>query len=92
MMGEAMRQSRREETVRDVLQLLDAPPREVAGLQHLSLQLQVVHEWLCLVGNSERVDKALTELDKDYNLKKGFVAWIHAAIQYIASGGDARWQ
>ena len=42
MMGEVVRQSRKEKqgkTVQGLLQLLDTPPQEVAGLQHLALML-----------------------------------------------------
>ena len=40
MMGETVRQApatKYRHTVRRILQLLDGPPREVAGLQHLTL-------------------------------------------------------
>ena len=54
MMGEVMRQCRKAQqrgTVLDLLQLLDIPPWEVAGLQHMDLLLQMVNGWLCLVGS-----------------------------------------
>ena len=58
MMGEAVRQCRKAQqrrTVLSLLRLLDAPPREVAGLQHMGLLLQMVNEWLCLVGHKGRL-------------------------------------
>ena len=85
MMGEAVRQSKRAEqrrTVLGLLQLLDTPPREVAGLQHLALLLQAVNEWLCLVGGQGRtVQRTLEQVQADYHLNERFVAWLHAAIR-----------
>ena len=66
MMGEAVRQCRKARqrgTVLGLLQLLDTPPREVAGLQHMGLLLQMVNEWLCLVGSQGRpVQKTLEQV------------------------------
>ena len=85
MMGEAVRQSKRVEqrrTVLGLLELLDAPPREVAGLQHLALLLQAVNEWLCLVGGQGRtVQRTLEQVQTDHHLKERFVAWLHATIR-----------
>ena len=65
-----------------LLQLLDTPPREVAGLQHLALLLQAVNEWLCLVGGQGRtVQRTLEQVQADYHLNERFVAWLHAAIR-----------
>ena len=68
-----------------LLQLLDTPPREVAGLQHLALLLRAVNEWLCLVGSQGRaVQRTLLQVQADYNLNERFVAWLDAAIQQKA--------
>lgn len=53
-----------------MLQLLDAQPREVAGLQHLSLLVQAVNEWLCIASIHERVViNTLKEIKRIYSLE-----------------------
>ena len=87
MMGEAVRQCKKVQqrgTVLGLLQLLDTPPREVAGLQHLGLLLQMVNEWLCLVGSQGRsVLKTLERVQAEHHLSERFVAWLHAAIRLV---------
>ena len=69
-----------------LLQLLDMPPQEVAGLQHLALLLQTVNEWLCIVGSQGRpVQRTLVQIQADYNLNERFVAWLDAAIRQTAN-------
>ena len=68
-----------------LLQLLDLPPREVAGLQHLALLLQTVNEWLCLVGSQGRaMQRTLIQVQEKYFLNERFVSWVHAAIRQAA--------
>ena len=90
MMGEAVRQCRKARqrgTVLGLLQLLDTPPREVAGLQHMGLLLQMVNEWLCLVGSQGRpVLKTLEQVQAEHHLSERFVAWLHAAIRLVRVG------
>ena len=67
-----------------LLQLLDTPPREVAGLQHMGLLLQMVNEWLCLVGSQGRPELiTLERVQAEHHLSERFVAWLHAAIRLV---------
>ena len=90
MMGEAVRQCRKARqrgTVLGLLQLLDTPPREVAGLQHMGLLLQMVNEWLCLVGSQGRpVLKTLEQIQAEHHLSERFATWLHAAIRLVTVG------
>ena len=87
MICEAVRQCKKAQqrgTVLGLLQLLDTPPCEVAGLQHLGLLLQMVNEWLCLVGSQGRpVQRTLEQVQAEHHLTERFVAWLHAALRLV---------
>ena len=93
MMGESIRlqtnSAKQCRMVSQLLQLLDDPPHEVAGLQHLSLLSQVVNEWLCFACCHDRaVLRTIKRIQQDYSLELKFVSWLRAAIRLSATKAE----
>ena len=65
MAGEVSR-AKGVEGIRALLNLLGEGEQEIVGLQHLLLQLRVIHEWLCMA--DEDVGDGMTVLEDEYQV------------------------
>ncbi|MEM7383120.1 MAG: HEAT repeat domain-containing protein, partial [Bacteroidota bacterium] len=80
----------REEGVEGIarfLRLLGESDKEIVGVQHLLLQLRVLHEWLCL--SDEDVGESLAALSEEFKLYSCLAHWFGKAFGHIRREGYA---
>ena len=76
MAGEVSR-SEGVEGIQKLLALLDPENPEIVGLQHLLLQLRVVHEWLCM---------ARSEIEEDMEMLEGEFGMLALLKEWFGKG------
>ena len=59
--------------------------KEVVGVQHLLLQLRVVHEWLCMAG--EDAEDELAEVEDEFHVLSSLEAWFVRALAHVRLEG-----
>ena len=59
--------------------------QEIVGVQHLLLQLRVVHEWLCMAG--EAAEDELAELEERFHMLASLEAWFVRAFTHVRLEG-----
>ena len=73
------------EGIRELLSLL-GEGKEIVGLQHLRLQLRVVHEWLCVAPERE-AGKGMAELEEEFQVLSSLEEWFVRAFAHIRLEG-----
>ena len=73
------------EGIQNLLGLLGKSDKEIVGVQHLLLQLRVLHEWLCLL--DEDVEEDLAELSEEFKLHSCLEHWFDKAFGHIRREG-----
>ena len=73
------------EGIKKLLSLLEEGDKEIVGLQHLRLQLRVVHEWLCMAG--EDTEDELAALEEKFEVLSSLEAWFGRAFTHVRQGG-----
>ena len=73
------------EGIQNLLGLLGKSDKEIVGVQHLLLQLRVLHEWLCL--SDEDVEEDLAELSEEFKLHSCLEHWFDKAFGHIRREG-----
>ena len=84
MAGEVSR-SEGVEGIQDLLTLLRESDQELVGLQHLLLQLRVVHEWLCMSG--EDTEDELAALEDEFHVLSSLEEWFVRAFAHVRLEG-----
>ena len=74
------------QSIKHLLSLLGEREKEIRGLQHLLLQLRVVHEWLCVV-SPEEAAQGMTELEKEFQVLSSLEQWFDTAFKYVRLEG-----
>jgi HEAT repeat protein len=54
-----------QEGIQKLLTLVNEGARDIVGVQHLRLQMRLLHEWLCLGGKQE-IEGALSQLEREF--------------------------
>ncbi|MEN0016138.1 MAG: NACHT domain-containing protein [Bacteroidota bacterium] len=74
--------------IRDLLQLINAVPREIVGLQHLVLQFRLLNEWLLVFRSSEKEQSQdMLVLESEFGLGKNLSTWFKKGLhQYLMDG------
>ena len=62
--------------------------KEVVGVQHLLLQLRVLHEWLCMA--QEEVEEDMAMLEGEFKVKANLRDWFGKAFTHMRQEED-RW-
>ena len=70
--------------IEQVLRLL-GEDKEVVGLQHLLLQLRVLHEWLCIATPEAR--KGVPALDNEFKVISSLQEWFCAGLEQVRLWG-----
>ena len=83
MAGEVNR-SKGLEGIKTLLKHLERD-KEIVGLQHLLLQLRVIHEWLCMA--QEEVGDAMVMLDKELQVSPLLAHWLGKAFGHVRREG-----
>ena len=84
MAGEVSRSKKLKE-IKELLSLLGASNREIVGVQHLLLQLRVVHEWLCIADGD--VGDELAELEDKLQMMSSLEEWFVRAFTHVRLEG-----
>ena len=71
--------------IKKLLRLLGERDQELVGVQHLRLQLRVLHEWLCMAG--EDTEDELTELEDEFHVLSSLEAWFVRAFVHVRLEG-----
>ena len=75
------------QSIKHLLSLLGEREKEIRGLQHLLLQLRVIHEWLCVVVSQEEADQGMNELEKEFKVLSSLTYWFDTAFKYVRLEG-----
>ena len=73
------------EGIKKLLSLLGEGDQELVGLQHLRLQLRVVHEWLCMFGEDTKDE--LVELEDKFQVLSSLEEWFVRAFTHVRLEG-----
>ena len=73
--------------VKGVAQLLRllGEEQEIIGLQHLLLQLRVIHEWRCIASKQE-VERGMAELEDEFHVLTSLEQWFVKAFNHLRRG------
>ena len=85
MAGEVSRIAE-SEGIQKLLRLLGDRSQEIVGVQHLRLQLRVLHEWLSMAQGD--VDEELADLEKEFQVQDSLKQWFAIAFIHVRLGGD----
>ncbi|MEM7383075.1 MAG: sister chromatid cohesion protein PDS5 [Bacteroidota bacterium] len=55
--------------------------KEIVGVQHLCLQLRVLHEWLCIA--QEEVEEEMAMLEREFNVRNSLRSWFKKAFKHV---------
>jgi HEAT repeat protein len=73
-----------QEGIRQLLSLTNEGVQEVLGLHHISLQMRLLNEWLCLYSKKEEEVKIeLRELEKAFKILTSFKKWFVKGTEVI---------
>ena len=86
MAGEVSRRTKGVKDIKELLRLLGESDQELVGLQHLLLQLRVVHEWLC-VATKREADKGMDELEEQFQVRSSLGQWFERAFAHVRLEG-----
>ena len=72
----------------DLLGILHSQPREVVGVQHFSLLIRCVHEWLCNASPCSDVvlERRLDKVELSFGLRVWFDRMLSCAIERLVLG------
>ena len=87
MAGEVSRRPKGVKGIKELLNLLEKE-KEIVGVQHLRLQLRVVHEWLCVAPKRE-VERGMSVLKDELKLGSCLGHWFDKAFAHIRREGYA---
>ena len=74
------------EGIQQILRLLgEGQEQEIVGLQHLRLQLLVIHEWLSYDQDDE---KGIEDLEKEFQVMASLKAWFVKSFNHLRRGGS----
>ena len=68
--------------IKKLLSLLEDRGKEIVGVQHLCLQLRVIHEWLC-VAKEREADKGMAELEDKFQMMSSLEEWFGRAFAHV---------
>jgi HEAT repeat protein len=71
-----------QEGIHQLLSLTNEGAQEVLGLHHMSLQMRLLNEWLC-VRSKEEVKMELRKLEKAFKVLTSFKKWFVKGIEVI---------
>ena len=71
--------------IKKLLKLLGESNQELVGLQHLLLQLRVVHEWLCVA--KKKVAQGMKELEEEFHMLSSLKKWFERAFAHVRLEG-----
>ena len=74
------------EGIKKLLSLLGESDQEIVGLQHLLLQLRVVHEWLCMATERE-VERGMAALEQEFQVLALLRQWFTSAFGHVRLEG-----
>ena len=74
------------EGVEQLLTLL-GEEQELVGLQHLLLQLRVIHEWLC-VAEKQEIEQGMAVLERKFQLLTSLEQWFVNAFNHVRREGS----
>ena len=74
------------EGIKQLLTLL-GEQQEIVGLQHLLLQLRVVHEWLCIASEQDAT-KGMAELEGAFKVMASLNEWFVKCFNHLRQGGS----
>ena len=74
------------ESIKNFLRFLGDSTEEIMGLQHLLLQLRVLHEWLCVAGEWQ-VEGSMAELKKQIDIMAFLEEWFVRAFMHVRLEG-----
>ena len=85
MAGEVSRSTKGVKGIKELLRLLGESDQELVGLQHLLLQLRVVHEWLCVA--EKKVEQGMAALEDEFQVLSSLEAWFVRAFAHVRLEG-----
>ena len=71
--------------IQQLLKLLEEEP-EIVGLQHLLLQLRVLHEWLC-IATAQEAWKGVPALESEFKVIFSLQEWFCAGLEQVRLWG-----
>ena len=74
--------------LRKLLSLLQKAPQEVVGVQHVLLQMRLLNEWLCVVGDDW--EDELVGLEADFPVRASLAEWFCEGVDRVRRG-DGDW-
>ena len=77
--------SKKFKGIKELLRLLGEGDQELVGLQHLRLQLRVLHEWLCMA--EKKVEQSMAELEEEFQVLSSLEEWFVRAFAHIRLEG-----
>ena len=86
MAGEVSRRTKGVKGIKELLQLLGKSDEELIGVQHLRLQLRVVHEWLCIASKQE-AERGMEALEDEFHVLSSLEAWFVRALAHVRLEG-----
>ena len=76
------------EGIKKLLNLLEKE-KEIVGVQHLRLQLRVLHEWLC-VATEREVERSIAEVENEFQVLSSLEEWFVRAFAHVRLEGYNR--
>ena len=84
--GEVSRKPKGVKRIKELLNLLGKSDQELLGLQHLCLQLRVIHEWLCIASDQE-AKRGMNKLEDEFHVLSSLEAWFVRAFAHVRLEG-----
>ena len=69
-----------------LLSLLGEGDQERVRLQHLLLQLRVIHEWLCIASDQE-AERGMAELEREFGVLASLEEWFGKGLEQVRIAG-----
>ena len=73
--------------IKRLLSLLGEGDQEGVCLQHLLLQLRVIHEWLCIASEQE-AKKGMAELEQEFQIMASLQEWFGKGLEQVRIAGS----
>ena len=74
--------------LRQLLELLEAEPQELVGVQHVLLQMRLLNEWLYVGG--EDLEEELASLEKDFPVMESLKEWFFEGLDRVQREDDRK--
>ncbi|GMH46053.1 hypothetical protein BSKO_14017 [Bryopsis sp. KO-2023] len=80
MAGEVSKR-REVEDIKQLLNLAEAEPREIVGVQHVLLQVRLLNEWWCVAGEDLKEESA--DLEEEFHVLESLKGWFQEGVERI---------